>query len=111
MSSRKHRSRHSDGLYKARLHQRIERQIEDRKAAKEPLSYEKLGERAREARKFNCEHTFVHPEIMLHLLELRERYLRQRDLIEGHWAAAQEKQSDGYSDHDLFLWSQALKWH
>lgn len=111
MSSRKNRGRRNDGLYQARLHQRIDRQIEDRKAAKEPLSYEDLLQRAHEARKFNCEHTFLHPDIMLHLLELRGRYLKLRGLIEGHWAAAEKEQGSGYSDRDLFLWTQALGWH
>ena len=111
MSRQKRRGRRSDGLYQARLHQRIQRQIEDRQEAREPLSFEKLFERAWEAKNFKCDHTFLHPDIMLHLLELRGRYLKLRGLIEGHWATAQEEQKSGYSDRDLFLWTQALRWH
>ncbi len=110
MYRRKHRGR-SDGLYQARLHQRIDQRIAEAKQQREPLSYEELLQRAYEARNFNCEHTFLHPDIMLHLLELRGRYLKLRGLIEGHWATAQEEQKSGYSDRDLFLWTQALRWH
>ena len=113
MSRRQPRSgrRSSDGLYQAHSHRRIQQRIEDREAARQPLTYPQLRERAQEGKAHGCEHTFLHPEFLLHLLDLRERYLKLRELVEGHWANAEKELGGGYSDRDLFLWTQALNWH
>jgi len=103
--------RRSDGLYQARIHRRIEQRLADAKEASRPLSYAELRQRALEAKAHNCGHTFVHPEIMEHLLDLRERYLKLRELVEGHWSDAEKELGGGYSDRDLFLWSHGLNWH
>jgi len=112
MSRRQPRSgrRSSDGLYQSHLHRRIQRRIEDREAAREPLTYPQLRERAQEGKAHGCEHTFLHPEFLLHLLDLRERYLKLRGLVESHWADAEKELGGGYSTRDLMLWTPALGW-
>ena len=112
MSRRQPRSgrRSSDGLYQSHLHQRIQQRIEDREMRREPLTYPELRERAQEGKTHGCEHTFLHPEYLLHLLDLRERYLKLRALVEAHWADAEKELGGGYSDRDLMLWTPALNW-
>jgi len=102
--------RRSDGLYQARLHQRIQERIEEAETSRKPLTYAELSARAEEARVHGCDHTFIHPEMLLHLLELRERYLKLRSLVEDHWGQAQKDQEAGHDDRDLYLWTQALGW-
>jgi hypothetical protein len=112
MSRRQPRSgrRSSDGLYQSHLHRRIQRRIEYREAAREPLTYPQLRQRAQEAKDHDCEHTHIHPEYLLHLLELRERYLKLRGLVEGHWEDAKKEGESGHSERDLLLWTQGLRW-
>jgi len=109
MPIRHRRGRRQDGLYQAQLHQRIDRRIELQQERK-PLSFEELYERAREAKAHNALYTFLDPEILKHLLDLRVRYLKLRGLVEGHWEKAQKEQESGHSDRDLFLWTQGLNW-
>lgn len=109
MYRRKQRSgRRDGGLYQARLHQKIQQRIEDREAQRQPLTYPQLRQRAEEAKAHDCEHTHIHPEYLLHLLDLRERYLKLRGLVEGHWKDAEGKKP--YNDRDLLLWTQGLGW-
>lgn len=113
MYTRRNRShrRSNDDLYQARLHQRIQQRLEESEASRKPLSYEELGQRAGEALSFKCEHTFIHPTFLLHLIEMRKRYLKLRDLVETHWQDAEAEFGGSYCERDLNLWANALNWH
>lgn len=74
-------------------------------------NWEKSRARATEAQIHKARHTFVEPESLLHLIAVHGEYLRLRQLVERHWKRAEEEQGSGYSNRDLFLWAQGLKWY
>lgn len=74
-------------------------------------NFEESRQRALEASRHDAEYTFISPTTLLHLIAVHKSFLRIRRLVEQHWETAEKEQGAGYSDRDLWLWSQALNWH
>ena len=98
--------RSDDGLYQARIHRKI-----DHEDQRPPRTLAELYKRAKEAREHNSRHTFVAPEMLMHLIVVNESFLKLRRLVDQHWETAQKELGGGYSERDLWLWAQALGWH
>jgi hypothetical protein len=106
MRHRKPRSarRSNDGLYQSLRHRWIRERQEAALAARRALTLEELQERAEEARRHHCGHTFIHPEVLLELLQVRDRLALVRELVEKHREMAEK----GLPNANSMLWSNVL---
>lgn len=82
MPKRHRRGRQNDGLYKAHLHRRMDRQ-EVYQEVFRPPTMEELYARANEARQHKARLTFVPPDILMDLIEIRDEFLRLKARVEG----------------------------
>jgi len=91
--------RSNDGLYQSVYHRRIK----ERQATAEAtdLTLEELLERAKEACRHNCTHTFISPEALLELLHVRDRLALVRELVQKH----REMTEQGLANANPMLWA------
>lgn len=87
------------------------RQKQARIRVQKPQTLDESYERAKEARVHRARHTFVAPETLMHLIVVNRDFLRIRGIVEKHWKLAQKEQGEGYSERDLWLWTQVLGWN
>lgn len=109
MYSRHSRSdRRSGDLYQSVYHRRIKERQEAALAVKRALTLEELRERAKEANRHACEQTFIHPSVLLELLEYRDRLDLYLELIDLHQEMAL-KEPKNHVKRDSMLWAQCGK--
>ena len=106
MPTHQRRGRRNDGLYQAHFHRWLQNKKQAAEAARRRLTIEELRERAEEARKHHCEHTHIHPEVLLLLIQTLDRLKLVKELVAKHQEMA-EKGLDGNS----MLWTNVLGPH
>jgi hypothetical protein len=78
-----HRRRgRNDGLYQAHLHRRLDRQ-EVYQEIFRPPTLEELYARAYEAKKNKARLTFVPPDMLMDLIEIRDAHKRLKARVDG----------------------------
>jgi hypothetical protein len=107
MYRHKNRGRRDDDLYQAQRHRWIMDRRRAAQAARRRLTLEELQERARSARRHDCEQTFIHPEVLLELLQVRDRFALVRELVAKH----REMVEKGLPNGDAMLWTNVLGPH
>ena len=90
------------------MYRKRQRDLHDR--INNPLSLDDLYDRAKCHRAHKARVTFVAPETLMSLIVTSRNFVKLRRLVDQHWERAQQEQGEGYSDRDLWLWSQALGW-
>ena len=70
-------------------------------ATRRDLTLEELQERAKEACRHNCAHTFISPEALLELLHVRDRLALVRELVQKH----REMTEQGLANANPMLWA------
>lgn len=93
-----------DGLYQAERHRWLKDRAKGARAARRRLTLEELQKRAEEARRHDCEHTHVHPEVLLELLQIRDRMALVIELVAKHREMAEK----GLPNGDSMLWTNVL---
>jgi len=96
--------RSTDGLYQADHHRWLKDRAKGAAEARRRLTLKELQERAEEARRHDCEHTHVHPEVLLELLQIRARLLLMVELVAKHREMAEQ----GLPNGDAMLWANVL---